>query len=244
MTYNGHNIEWVWFDLDNTLIDFSTNSRVALGKTYAAAHLNRYFPTEEQWVECYEKHNHALWDSLARGEINSAYLRVERFRRPLVEAGADNEEALQLSATLDPLYLDLLAKEHKTIAGANEALAAVRRAGLKCGVLSNGFADVQHRKIASAGLTGLIDCIVLSDDIGINKPDIRLFNYAMGKVGCNNCNAHIMIGDNPTTDIAGALNAGWSAILLLTGIERHTCEVPEGAIAINSLAEALKLLHI
>lgn len=59
-----------------------------------------------------------------------------------------------------------------------------------------------------------IDIVVLSDDIGVNKPDVRLYRHAMERTGISDPEAHLMIGDNPSTDIAGALAAGWHAMLL------------------------------
>ena len=81
MIYNNCDIKWLWFDLDDTLIDFTTNSRMALVKTFHYAKLNRWFSDEYCWIRCYEKHNHALWDAAARGEITSTFLKAERFRR-------------------------------------------------------------------------------------------------------------------------------------------------------------------
>ena len=93
MIYNNCDIKWLWFDLDDTLIDFTTNSRIALVKTFHYAKLNRWFSDQYCWIRCYEKHNHALWDAAARGEITSTFLKAERFRRPLVEAGMPKHEA-------------------------------------------------------------------------------------------------------------------------------------------------------
>lgn len=137
---------------------------------------------------------------------------MERFRLPLVEAGESHDIATRVSEHLDKVYLDLLAQEKQLVPGAKELLGRISAAGLVVGVLSNGFVEVQHRKIASAGLTDLIDIIVLSDDIGVNKPDVRLYQHAMKMSGVTDSSRHIMIGDNPDTDIAGALAAGWKAI--------------------------------
>lgn len=245
MRYNGKDIQWVWFDLDDTLIDFTRNSKAALARLYEQARLGRWFADAEAWTACYEGHNHPLWDSLARGEISTAFLRMERFRRPLAEAGCADAEARRLSVELDPLYLDLLAQERGLVAGAKEILGAVRAAGMRTGILSNGFKDVQHRKIERAGLRDLVDLTVLSDDIDVQKPDRRLFVHAMERAGITDASAHLMIGDNPDTDIAGALGAGWQAILLQP---QHPGKgpkaVPAGAASADTLAAARSILGI
>lgn len=245
MKYNGNDIQWVWFDLDDTIIDFTSNSKAALAKLYVEAGLDRWFADAATWTERYEGHNHPLWDSLARGEITTAFLRMERFRRPLADAGCGDDEARRLSTDLDPLYLDLLAQERGLVPGAKEILRKVREAGVHTGILSNGFKDVQHRKIERAGLSELIDLTVLSDDIDVQKPDIRLYTYAMERAGITDPSAHLMIGDNPDTDIAGAINAGWHAILLQPQHPGKAPKpVPDGAASAATLADATEMLEM
>lgn len=224
-----------WIDLDDTLIDFRANARAALVALYdSMPRINSLFPTAAEWTEAYERHNLALWSQYNIGDITRDYLRVERFRRPLVEAGMPEGEALSLSPDLDPIYLDLLAGERRLVPGAVSLLERLRAAGITTGVLSNGFKEVQHRKIESAGLGGLIDIVVLSDDIGVNKPDVRLYRHAMERSGYTDPAVNIMVGDNPSTDIAGALAAGWEAVLF---DPLHLLDAPEGAMKIHSLDE-------
>lgn len=205
----------VWLDLDDTLIDFQANSLIALEKVYDVMHLNRYFESSLKWIDRYHHFNNLLWSDYSAARITRSYLKMERFRMPLVEAGAAIEEATELSVALDPVYLDLLAQEKRLVPGALDLLRRIRETGLPVGILSNGFVEVQHRKIESAGLKDLIDIIVLSDYIGVNKPDKRLYEHAMRVSGIPEPQRHIMIGDNPDTDIAGAINAGWRAIHFL-----------------------------
>ena len=207
-------IRMVWVDLDDTIIDFRGNSRRALSRVYHDYHaIGRLFDDSEAWISAYERHNHRLWTLYNRAEISCTYLREERFIRPLAEAGMTRREASALTHDLDRIYLDRLAEESTLVDGALALLERLRKVRLNVGVLSNGFADVQHRKIASAGIAHLIDITVLSDDIGINKPDTRIFSHAMKRSGISDPSAHLMIGDNPATDIEGALAAGWQAIL-------------------------------
>lgn len=213
LKYQGKQIEVVWLDLDDTLIDFKTNSRTALYKLYNIERLDRYFSSAEAWYDCYEKHNKELWALYALGKVERDYLRMQRFLRPLAEARVPCDEAHGMAVKFDTFYLDLLAQEKQLMPGALHILEYLRRSGVKIGVLSNGFKEVQHRKIVSAGIDGYIDILVLSDDIGVNKPDVRLYHYAMERSECVDATRHLMVGDNAATDIAGALAAGWNAIL-------------------------------
>ena len=207
-------VKWVWLDLDDTLIDFKANSLIALRFTYRDCRLERYFPTCEEWIESYLRHNHALWDRYNRAEITQDYLRMHRFLDPIrerVDKIADNFAAE--SRDMDTIYLDHLARQKCMVDGAMQLVDHLRACSYNIGVLSNGFTDVQHRKIHTVGLDSKVDLVVLSDDIGVNKPDIRLYRHAMERAGITDPSHHLMIGDNPDTDIAGALRAGWRAIL-------------------------------
>lgn len=230
----------VWVDLDDTIIDFRANSRAALANLYRQRRFDCLWPTVDDWIAAYERHNISLWVDYSVGIIDNATLRLERFRRPLTDAGMSDAEARKLSPGLDPLYLDLLAQEKRLIPGAPALLAKLRERGFTIGVLSNGFADVQHRKIARAGLADKIDITVLSDDIGVNKPDTRLFRYAQSRTQWpDDASAHLMIGDNPATDIGGALKAGWQAVWFNP---RQLSDLPEGAVEAASLDDITQAL--
>lgn len=208
---------FVWFDLDDTLWDMTGNSCIALeqifhedpdiSSAYGAAGL-------EAWLDEYHAVNRRLWEQYARNEIDRATLRLERFALPLQAAGMDRGSAEEASRRLDGDYLRRLGDCTGLVEGAREAVDALLRAGIPMGIVSNGFREVQYRKLASGGLDGIFSPIVLSDDAGINKPDRRFFDFACTAAGVtpDRC---VIVGDNPSADIAGALDAGWAAALWL-----------------------------
>lgn len=232
-----YGIRWVWFDLDDTLIDFKANSRAALKKIYASERLDRWYATQEEWINSYESINHKLWQKYALGEINREQLILERFSRPFIIKGETSLMSDRMSSHLHPVYLDALADEDRLIPGAVEILDAVRRCGMHTGVLSNGFKEVQYRKIDRCGLTHHIDTVVLSDDIGINKPDPAIFRYAERRSGVKEQSAHIMIGDNKSTDVDGAIGVGWQAIWL--DRDRQTEIISDSSMRIASFSELI-----
>ena len=207
-------VNWVWFDLDDTLMDFRANSLAALRMTYEECGLDRYFPTCDQWTECYQKYNHALWDRYNKAEISQDYLRLHRFLDPINECSTVSESEFAVQARhMDTLYLSLLAGQKVMVPGAMDLVGYLRAHAYNIGILSNGFCDVQHRKLHAVGLDVLVDAVVLSDDIGVNKPDPRLYRHAMERVGDMCPEGHLMIGDNPMTDIEGARLSGWRRVL-------------------------------
>ncbi|MDE6555541.1 MAG: YjjG family noncanonical pyrimidine nucleotidase [Duncaniella sp.] len=214
-TPDSHNRrKWIWFDLDDTLIDFHTNSRLAHKLLFDEQEgFGHIFHDVSDWLNAYEDHNLLLWKRYAEGEITQEFLRMDRFFTPLMTRWTRSREELEtLCRYLDTHYLDLLAAQKTVIADAKETLEEMRNMGYSIGVLSNGFTSVQHRKIESAGLKSLIDCVVLSDDIGVTKPDPRLYLYAMSVVNDLDPRNHVMVGDNFSTDIRGAVAAGWGNV--------------------------------
>jgi putative hydrolase of the HAD superfamily len=203
--------DWVWIDLDDTLWNFRANSLIALRRVYDELHLDAYFSTCEQWIDDYHAVNDLLWTQYSAAQITQDYLRMERFRRPLANAGCDDAHARELSTQLDPLYLGHLGELPGVVDGTFELLNRLRNYGYRIGILSNGFREVQHAKLHTSGIDRYVDEVVLSDEIDINKPDVRIYRYAEQKVGSDAAHC-VMIGDNPATDIGGALNAGWRAV--------------------------------
>lgn len=229
----------IWLDLDDTLIDFTANSRSALTRLWHTGRLDRRFATPELWYDTYERHNMALWGLYNNDLITRDYLRHERFYRPLIEGGYSPAEAEKMTRRFDTLYLDYLAMEKQTVPGALGLLRRIHDAGIPAGILSNGFSEVQYRKMDAAGITPWIALTVLSDDIGINKPDPRIFRHAVERAAsCLGVSAgssgHLMIGDNPATDIAGALSAGWQAIWF-DRFDRGETSAPPCAVRVTAL---------
>jgi len=200
----------VWFDLDDTLWNFSENSLEALAETYRHFALDRFWSDVDAWRHDYHIVNKYLWDELGAGRLTTTELRHRRFLEVFVGVGMDNAEAERLNTLADTYYLERLSARDRLVPGARQAVDALKRRGFRIGILSNGFIETQRAKMRSSGLTELVDIPVFSDEIGINKPDERIFRYAERKAGVDAAHS-IMVGDNGETDIAGALNAGWRA---------------------------------
>ncbi len=240
MAFSRDTIDWVWVDLDDTIWDFKRNSWEALGYVYHTAGLERAFADVDTWRNTYQENNHHLWSLYNVGKITKEFLMVERFRKVLADAGYSEEEALRMSGKLSDMYLDRLASLKALVPGARQLLDHLKERGYKIGVISNGFYEVQHRKMVSGGIEQYFDAVVLSDDIGVNKPDRRIFNHALAKAGGADAARTIIIGDNPDTDIVGSLNAGWRAIYFNRDGQGPAC--PAGALEITTLSAALPLL--
>ena len=201
-------VSWIFFDLDDTLWNFTANSARSLKKLYDISPiLRKLFKSVDEFVEIYHTHNAIMWQQYSRGLVTSAQLKTERWRRTL--ATRQFEVLTAVCEELDSNYLEILAEGAEMIPGVVEMLERLTKKYL-IAVLSNGFLKTQYRKLHFSGLEKYVTRTIVSDEIGINKPDKRIFDYAVAETGAQP--PLLMVGDNAESDIFGAMNAGWYAI--------------------------------
>lgn len=202
-------LRWVFFDLDDTLFDFRANSDSALLKLYKEdEYISNLYPDYQEYANVYHQANSRLWEAYHHASITADFLRRERFQALFRGAGLPPDA--KRAELWDKRYLDILALESRLVPGAIDILERAREHYL-IGILSNGFREVQYKKLQTTGLWRYVQRMVVSDEIGINKPDARLFRFAEQAVGARpeEC---LMIGDNPDADIKGAVDAGWRTV--------------------------------
>ena len=197
----------LFIDLDDTLYDFSAASREAFNETYELLHYARYFDSCDQYMSIYSPYNHELWRIYGDGKITKEELNRRRFSHPLEVAGVNDEE---LAARFCREALSRIPTKGNLVPGAVELLEYLRPK-YRMFILSNGFVELQSRKMAAAGIDRYFDGIILSEEIGINKPRPELFEYALKKTA-SLLEESIMIGDMFDTDIKGAANIGMEQI--------------------------------
>ena len=195
----------LFLDLDNTVYDFSASSREAYHEVYQALDYDRFFPSFDVYISVYESRNAELWTLYNAGRITRDELNAQRYLHPLRVAGVADAE--RISQAFFRRAMEVLPTKGILVPHALEALDYLRPR-YRLFILSNGFTELQTRKMQSAGIDGYFDGVVLSEDVGINKPDRRLFDHAL-RVADIPASEALMIGDDFAVDIVGARSAGW-----------------------------------
>ena len=197
----------IFIDLDDTLWDIHQNGKECLEEIYHDYDYKRFYPTFEDYYDVYFPTNLRLWTMYANGEIQKNELTVERFLAPVRAFGIDDAA---YAKKLSDDFLDRTTRKTRLIEGAVELLEYLRPK-YKMHILSNGFREVQFKKIENSGLRPYFDKIILSEDAGINKPHADMFTYALKNTNSRR-NQTIMIGDSWENDIVGARNSGIAQI--------------------------------
>ena len=239
----------LFIDLDDTLYDTYGNAVIALSETFEDYRLDRYFADPQVFYNAYWAANIDLWGRYSRGEITRDYRIVERFRRPL-STGVGLDITAAFCIEMSDCFLDHCASKSGVQPGAYELMDYLKRRGYRMHMTSNGFHEVQYKKLASCGLRSYFDTIILSEDAGANKPSLAFFDYALRQSGAEVATT-LMIGDNLQTDIFGAMRAGLDTLLynrwnvtademfLRDGLERADSSP---TYVVESLAEILNIL--
>lgn len=225
----------VFIDLDDTLWDFHANARESLIEVFEQRKLEKYFDDFDHFFQIYAKRNLELWELYGKGEVSKDYLQLERFRHPLVQVGVDNDV---LAEQIGTQFLDILPTKTILIPHAIELLEYLSPK-YPLTIVSNGFVEVQYRKLRATNLEHYFSHVVLSEAAGALKPDKRIFEYALDLNNATSAET-IMIGDSYEADIIGAQNAGIDQIFLDLGHSK-TKEI-KTTFQINGLEEILSIL--
>lgn len=220
-------IKTILVDLDDTLWATQLNNKEALRELYHHYGWERAYASFELMYQRYAPHNEWLWQEYRHGRITKHQLNISRFEHILqpMQSAEGHKEGEQNGDTMDgdgkiyteadileinAHFLERTAVKSGVIEGAHALLEELREL-YTIVLVSNGFKEVQQRKMDSARLTHLIDYIVLSEDLGVSKPKKAIFDYALSLSRTRRSEA-IFLGDSWDADIMGCQNAGLPAI--------------------------------
>ena len=199
----------LFFDLDRTLWDFDKNSEFTIRQILKNEKIEDQVKGFEVFHALYRKKNAALWRIYGKGEITKEKLRYERFKVSLEHFFSPSPELVK---RIGDAYVELSPQQIQLMPNTLETLTQLKELGFKMHIITNGFAEVQHLKLANCGLKEYFQEIICSEAIGKNKPEPEIFEYALKSAGAAVKNS-VMIGDDYYADITGATKIGMKAIL-------------------------------
>lgn len=199
----------LFFDLDRTLWDFEKNSKKALQILFKDLKLDDKIEHFNHFHHTYKRINAELWKLYGKGKLKKEQLRDARFIETLKYHEIHDTE---LATTLSNGYIEISPKQTNLFPDTLETLEELKRMKYSMHIITNGFEEVQYIKLEHSKLAPFFDVIVCSEAVGFNKPDPRVFQYAMQKAQTN-ASESFMIGDDREVDIFGAMQVGMQAIL-------------------------------
>ena len=191
-------IEFLFLDLDDTILDFKKAEYIAIGKTIADFGVE---PTE-QIRHRYHVINKWHWERLEKGTMTRAEILEGRFKVLFDELGVDVDAEKVARA-----YEKNLSTGHWFLPGAEEAVASLSKK-YRLFLASNGTASVQKGRMTSANLYRFFEQVFVSQELGHNKPSKEYFDAAFARIPGFDREKCLMVGDSLTSDILGGINAG------------------------------------
>ena len=181
----------IFIDLDDTLWDTYHNNKECLEELYTDYHFNRYYASFEAFFDIYMPHNLDLWAKYRSGEIDRQTLILDRFLYVLRPLGIEDKKTV-LSVNND--FLQRTTTKTRLVPGAIELLEYLRPS-YRLFILSNGFREVQFKKLSNAGLAPYFERMILSEDANIQKPHKGIFDFALKNTNSRRSES-LMIGDS------------------------------------------------
>lgn len=191
-------VEFLFLDLDDTILDFHKAEALAIRKTFASLGVD---PTDAVCAR-YSVINKAHWEMLERKELTREQVVVQRFASLFRELGSDADPE-----ACARLYEDNLSVGHYFLPGALETLEQLSKK-YRLFLASNGTAKVQAGRLKSANISHFFEKIYVSQEIGANKPSMEYFSRCFAQIPDFDPARAMIVGDSLTSDIQGGINAG------------------------------------
>ncbi|MCC3155677.1 HAD family hydrolase [Hymenobacter sp. 15J16-1T3B] len=227
----------VLFDLDDTLFDHTGTARAAL--TASTAHFAWAASVEmDALYERYSALLEAMHPRVLAGEVSAEEARCRRFQELLAPYAAFANDAEANAFAL--FHYGHYRRLRRPIAGAVALLAALKP-HYHLGIVTNNRTAEQEDKLAFLGMTPLVDALITSEAVGVTKPDPRIFQVALQRLGARPAEA-LLIGDNWRADVLGARATGIRPVWL----NRFGAACPDAAVPVltgyEPLPEVLRVI--
>ena len=224
----------LFFDLDRTLWDFDTNSKEAITDLFSRHLLSEKLDVNfESFFREYLSVNHELWSLYRMEKIDKDELRLQRFHQTFRHFGYNNPK---LALEFNDDYVSSCSSKSNLMPNTIEILDYLKPK-YTLHVITNGFIEAQGVKMKNSGLNYYFNEVIISDGLGVKKPDSKIFHYAMEKAGATSAES-LMIGDDYGPDIMGAKAVGMDQVFFTEKIKKDQ----PATFTISSLLELKEIL--
>lgn len=191
-------IEYLFLDLDDTILDFQMAERIAMPMTFRACGIE---PTQEV-IDLYRKINRQQWKLMEEGKLSRDEVVIRRFVLLFQELGVD-ADPYQCALK----YMENLSIDHYFLPGAEEAVKRLSKK-YRLYIATNGTTAVQQRRMESAGLYPYFEKVFISGQLGADKPSVEFFQRSFAQIPGFDRSKAMIVGDSLTSDIQGGIHAG------------------------------------
>ena len=226
-------IEFLFLDLDDTILDFHKAERIAINKTLRDFSLE---PTEEV-LGRYHVINKWHWEQLELGKLTRKEVQWKRFEVLFSEFGVEADPHACAAR-----YMENLSVGHYFLPGAEETVEQLSKK-YRLFLASNGNASVQKGRMTSANLYRFFEQVFVSEEIGHNKPSKAYFDAAFAQIPGFDPEKALMVGDSLSSDIKGGINAGIRTCWVNPGHAPQKPDIPAD-FEIESISQLPALLEM
>lgn len=193
-------IKVILWDIDGTLLNFEAAEKNAIRACFASHGLGE---CSDEMLKRYSVINRKYWEALEKGELTKPQVLVGRFREFFEKEGLPVEKAESVNAE----YQERLGE---TVVFCDNGYELVQKlkGQVKQAAVTNGTKVAQDKKLAKSRLFELLDDIFISDELGVEKPNIGFFDIVFDRIGAYKKDEILIVGDSLTSDIRGGNNAG------------------------------------
>lgn len=221
------------FDADGTLFDYDRAESWALEQTICDIGLQ----FDEHIKKEYRKINHKLWVAFEQGEVTIADIRVERFRK-LLSAIHNDTEPVETGNR----YLSYLGKAGFLINGTRELLDSLY-GKIRMAAITNGITETQYGRFDASGIRTYFDPIIISGEVGAQKPDTAIFKILFEKAGFQDKSKALIIGDSLSSDMLGGFRFGIDTCWFNTDGKPRDPDIPVTH-EIRELSEICRIVNL
>lgn len=192
------NIKVLFWDIDNTLLDFDAGAEDSMKQAFADFGLE----FKPEMFDVFQEENHIIWDKIEKGELSREDIPYVRWQIILKRLGLKAD-----GVAMDHTFRSYLHNSAVLVSGALETLEALTGKYIFCAA-SNGPYEQQLNRLERGGMRKYFTHCFVSERVGVEKPALRFFEKCMEELPEIAPEECLMIGDSLTADIAGGHAAG------------------------------------